>query len=51
VYQILAQAMHEKPITEYIQRKAKWNPYVFSLINWDAHEQAFKRLTRQQKSL
>jgi hypothetical protein len=49
VYQTLAQAMHEKPITEYIQRKAKWSPYVFSLVNWDAHERAFKCLTRQQK--
>jgi hypothetical protein len=49
VYQTLAQAMHEKPIASYIQCKAKWSPYVVSLVNWDAHERAFKCLRRQQK--
>jgi hypothetical protein len=48
-YHILAQAMHEPPIIEYVRRKTKWSPYVFSLVDWNSHEHAFTRLTRKQK--
>lgn len=40
VYQMLAQAMHGKPTKEYIRCKANWSQYVFTLFNWNAHEQA-----------
>lgn len=43
---ILVDAFHNKPIEDYIMKKAKWDRRTFLLVHWDAHERAFKRLHR-----
>ena len=46
---LMAQALHRDAITSHILRKTKWTDRIFQLIHWDAHELAFKRLSRSRQ--
>jgi hypothetical protein len=48
-YDKLQDAMHEKPLENYIKKKTKLSPLVFQKVDWMAREQAFKLLTRNNQ--
>ncbi len=46
---LMAQALHRESLIAHIVQKNKWDEHTFHLIHWDAHEMAFKRLTRSRQ--
>jgi hypothetical protein len=46
LYHIMSQQLHKTAIKEYIKKKSGWTNRDFSQVNWDAHDMAFKQLTR-----
>jgi hypothetical protein len=48
-YSVIAQEHHNQQLCEYILKKTKWSSTEFNLVNWIAHESAFKRLTLHQQ--
>jgi hypothetical protein len=46
---LMAQALHRDTIISHILKKTKWTNRTFQLIHWDAHELAFKRLSRSRQ--
>ncbi len=51
-YTTLSQLKHNAILKTHILKKIKWTSSIFDTINWTAHHQAFRRLTRhQQKSI
>jgi hypothetical protein len=49
LYKILHTVHHSEAITNHILKKTIWTTQVFDLVDWDAHERSFKRLTRNQQ--
>jgi hypothetical protein len=51
LYTFLSHGLHCDTIKKHILKKTGWSSYIFSLVHWDAHECAFKRLTLSQKCI
>ena len=51
LHTILSQGLHRDTIINHIKKKTAWSSHVFSLVHWDAHERAFKRLTFSQQCI
>jgi hypothetical protein len=49
LYSTMSVALHRRGFITYLQTKHGWSDYVFNLIQWDAHEKAFKNLPRHKK--
>jgi hypothetical protein len=49
LYRVLRDAMHEKPMKDYIMKKTQWSPTVFQKVDWTVHERAFKCLMRNKQ--
>lgn len=45
----MSQQRHRAVLKDYIKKKSGWTEDVFSQVDWDAHETAFKQLTRGNK--
>jgi hypothetical protein len=45
----MALLLHRQTLVSHIIKKNKWNKRTFHLIHWDAHEMAFKRLSRSRQ--
>jgi hypothetical protein len=48
-YSTITQHHQDRLIIQYILKKMKWSMRSFNLVNWDAHETAFQRLTRNRQ--
>jgi hypothetical protein len=46
IHSVLQTDFHDTPIVDHILRKTGWSKQVFSLVHWDSHERAFRRLSR-----
>lgn len=49
LHQTLQQTKHSLSFQQHIMWKANWPQQVFQLIDWSAHEKAFKSLTQSQQ--
>jgi hypothetical protein len=45
IHTVLQSSLHYHSIEDHILRKTGWSRRVFKLVHWDAHEQAFRRLS------
>jgi hypothetical protein len=48
-YPVISQGHHDQQLQAFILKKTKWSRREFDMVHWDAHEKAFKRLTRHQQ--
>lgn len=46
LYTIFSNKLHRKSLISHLLKKTKWTKHTFDLVNWDAHSQAFNKLTR-----
>ena len=49
LYSTMSIALHRQGLITYIKEKNGWTDNTFNLIHWNAHETAFKSMTRNNK--
>ncbi len=49
LHPLMAQSLHRQALISHIIKRNRWEERTFQMIHWDAHEMAFKHLTRSRQ--